>query len=240
MSEANMASIADLSAKMSPSHSAGSEVTPSASSATTALSAAIDLASDDGELDESGPIAGLGSGSSSAHWTTPSSPPSSTMSPSRKDSNTSSSLSLTSSLESGFLGCRIYINGSMMARTSFKSSQDSLIWVEKFDLDTLPPLHRMQVEVVQQNRSAKQSPLGIVSIPIETIARGEVIEGWFPIWSVPDTDAATRDMANYGQEAVGELKLVLKLSTDVVLPPARYAAIEKVSCLVKLDMRSSR
>ncbi|KDN46647.1 hypothetical protein K437DRAFT_106884 [Tilletiaria anomala UBC 951] len=204
------------------------------------------LASEESDSDklDSGPIAGMRSGSSWAHWTTAGSvsPHSMALLPPRRDSNTSSafSSSIGGGSENAWHSCRIYVNGVLLARTSFKSSQDGLVWMEDFHFETLPTLRRLQIEVLQQTTgrggAMKQVPLGLVTLPVETIRRGEDIEGWFPVWSISeekDADAASRfdlgarELVPFAQEVVGEIKLNFKISELIVLPTARYAAIEK-------------
>ena len=222
---------------------------PTDTSNTRLLGPAIDLSgsktassvdTDDETSFEKGPISGHSIGSSPAHW--PSSPPLAAFSPSRKDSVSSSAFSVGGSSDSGWVSCRVFVNGAMIARTSFKSTGDSMVWVEKFQLDMLPELRSFQIELLQQSTgrsgAIKQHQIGVVNLPIESLRRGEEVSGWFPIWLAPEDkekdkdgghlfDPAAKDLSSYALEMVGEIKLTIDVRESVILPIKHYARIEK-------------
>ncbi len=163
--------------------------------------------------------------------------------PMRSDSIASSAFSSTSSNDTTLCSCRIYVSGAMLARTSSKPSRDNIVWVEKFHLDNLASLRSLEIEVVQttagRGGNVKSSTLGIVSLPIETIRRGEEVSGWFPIWSMPEDkerdasalyDPSGLDFARYGSELAGELKLTLNIAEHVILPLQSYTKLENTLC----------
>lgn len=128
----------------------------------------------------------------------------------------------------------------------------SVVWVERFSLPDLPDLSELRIDVLQSARSSntsgqsgnsstnqnssninKTNLLGCVEIPIETIRRGEEIDGWFPIWSYTsnsknDEDGLTNLNLSAGSKImIGELKMIVKVREETILPLRKYQEIEK-------------
>lgn len=73
----------------------------------------------------------------------------------------------------------------------------------------------------------KVMTLGSVELPIDTMRRGEDIEGWFPVWN-----SASRDigypLSSLGDECIGELNCKIKVEELAVLQRRKYKDIERI------------
>lgn len=144
-----------------------------------------------------------------------------------------------------------YAGGSGGGYSQSSGGSGSVVWVEKFSLPDLPDLSELRIDVLQSNRSSnasqptssgnatsssssntnKFSLLGSVELPIETIRRGEEIDGWYPIWSYnpkSEEDGLSNLNHNAGCKVmIGELKMIVKVREETVLPLRKYTEIEK-------------
>lgn len=127
--------------------------------------------------------------------------------------------------------CQIWMNGEVIARTKMESGTSNIAWFDKFALQDLPKLEMMYIEILQSWRTGKYVQLGTVDLPIETMRRGEKIEGWFPIWSLPKTEEAwskrDENALSYGREVMGELKISMNLFDETILASHNYTNIDK-------------
>ncbi|PWN53349.1 hypothetical protein IE53DRAFT_360054 [Violaceomyces palustris] len=148
--------------------------------------------------------------------------------------------------------CLVVLNGEVVART--QPGQPSTLGtfsVEKFRLTDLPQIRSLTIEVMYTAGSAGSSSkasgisstvgsqkyylLGVVEMPVETLRRGEDVEGRFPIWSsfLPGGsrgvgDGETRgSMTTFGKDMVGELKMSIKMREEAILPLTCYSEIER-------------
>lgn len=127
--------------------------------------------------------------------------------------------------------CQVWRAGEIVARTKVSSGTSSIAWFDKHSLQDLPQITSMHVEVLQALRNGKGFlTLGVVDVPVETMRRGEAIEGWFSIWTQPRPEDSTsrynESAASYTREVVGELKMSLKVHEETVLAAKRYAEVE--------------
>lgn len=126
--------------------------------------------------------------------------------------------------------CQIWRSGELVARTKVSSGTSSIAWFDKFALRDLPQLAVVHIEVLQATRNGKGFfTLGLVNVPVETMRRGEDIEGWFPIWSQPKSDETWsrfyESTSSYSQEIVGELKMSLHIREEAILAAKKYAEV---------------
>ncbi|EPQ27649.1 uncharacterized protein PFL1_04787 [Pseudozyma flocculosa PF-1] len=144
--------------------------------------------------------------------------------------------------------CRILMNGEVVARTQPRfngGGSDAAYNVEKFKLIDLPDVESFTVEVLhatQKSSSTTGSPtsqagasqkfvlLGIVEVPIDSLRRGEEIEGRFPIWSIAAVHGGTGEAGDksmpFHKGMVGELKMSIKLREETILPLSVYREID--------------
>jgi hypothetical protein len=129
--------------------------------------------------------------------------------------------------------CLVWMSGELIAQTKMcNSSFKSMTWFDKFSLRDLPTLTSIQIEVMQSGGKGKSGVLGTVNLPIETMRRGESIEGWFPIWASRARETETASSSSpidcvYNDEMVGEIKIDIKIAEETVLPLKKYAAVEE-------------
>lgn len=131
--------------------------------------------------------------------------------------------------------CVVSLNGDVAARTKVRKGSSGPVWVEKFCLGDLPPLETLSIYLMQSQRHAKSSLVGTVDLPVDTMRRGEDIEGWFPIWA-PSQDRDGNPISSqldaertYLKEMMGELKLVLKVREETIFPLGTYSQFQAVS-----------
>lgn len=127
--------------------------------------------------------------------------------------------------------CQVWMNGEVIARTKMESGTANIAWFDKFALQDLPKLEMLYIEILQSWRAGRYVQLGTVDLPVETMRRGEKIEGWFPIWSPPKTEEAwskrDENALSYGREVMGELKISINLFDETILASHNYANIDK-------------
>ncbi|KAK0544924.1 hypothetical protein OC846_005871 [Tilletia horrida] len=137
--------------------------------------------------------------------------------------------------EDTILQCYCIVRSGLyaIARTKVFSTTPSQIWLEKFSIGDLAPWTTLSVELIQVQRSGKTQLIGIVDLPIHTMRRGEDIDGWFPIWSSarstsgPVSIGSAADPAvAYSRELIGELKLIIHVRDEVIMPRKRYDQIQ--------------
>ncbi|KAK0533658.1 hypothetical protein OC834_001921 [Tilletia horrida] len=129
--------------------------------------------------------------------------------------------------------CVVRHGSYAVARTKVFSTNSSQLWLEEFSVGDLAPWTTLTVEVMQAHRG-KTALVGIVDLTVQTMRRGEPVEGWFPIWSttraarehVPISTIADPASA-YSRELAGELKLTIQLRDEVVMPRKRYNDISR-------------
>ncbi|KAN0064240.1 hypothetical protein ACQY0O_003407 [Thecaphora frezii] len=137
--------------------------------------------------------------------------------------------------------CRIIMNGEVVARTQPRFSNtgsDASYNVEKFKFADLPEIESLAVEVLHAtHKTGNGSPttqggvaqkyvlLGIVEVPIESLRRGEEVEGRFPIWSIAAVQSGNGELP-FHKGLVGELKMSAKLRDETILPLSVYREIE--------------
>jgi hypothetical protein len=184
----------------------------------------------DSEEEMSGPISGLtGAARTAATAAMPAGMP-----PSRSQRSLGETAGPSTAPTFTACYCLVLLDGAVVARTKVRASgTGSIVWVEKFCMAEVPSLSSLQVDVICSQRTGKYSLLGSVDIPIETMRRGEDVEGWFPIWAqrrVDDAAAANaRSDLSYGREMIGELKMVIRVREETILARTKYQGVEKVS-----------
>lgn len=205
------------------------------------LSPVADSESDEDEM-RSGPISGIsGAARAAALFDTPGS--GSNAGASRKTTAESAAGVIsgsgppTSFANSNFCACYCLIRlaGAVVARTKVRGGgTGSIVWVEKFTLSDLPALSGLQVDVIASQRAGKYALIGHVDLPLETMRRGEDVEGWFPIWATRKVEdlahVKVKADPSYGREMVGELKMVIRVREETILHRSKYKEVEKVSC----------
>jgi len=130
--------------------------------------------------------------------------------------------------------CIVRCGTYAVARTKVFLSTSNQLWLEKFSIGDVAPWTTLTVELMQAQRGGKSALFGVVDLPVQTMRRGEDIDGWFPIWSTalaarengPVGSAADPSSA-YSRELIGELKLVIHLRDEVVMPKKRYEAVSQ-------------
>ncbi|PWN41544.1 hypothetical protein IE81DRAFT_171323 [Ceraceosorus guamensis] len=176
------------------------------------------------------------------------------LSPTEVNSYRHSASNTNSSAQPPFTACYclLFLSGLVAARTKVKHAPNGgFTWAEKFVLTDLPVLDALQIDVMtatgnppsraagsststnaSSGQSLKYSLTGSVDLPINTMRRGEDIDGWFPVWAQRLDDAygsdkyARLDMS-YGREMIGEVHLKVRVREEIILPRVQYAEIEK-------------
>lgn len=138
--------------------------------------------------------------------------------------------------------CTISMADEKVAQTkTCNSSSSTITWFDKFSLKDLPRLEPIQIEVIQLTRNGKSGVLGTVVLPLETIRRGELMEGWYPIWSTRAKESENLSSpligSNQSDEMIGEIKIALQVAEETILPLRKYAQIEEaLTCANSLEM----
>ncbi|KAE8210245.1 hypothetical protein CF327_g5866 [Tilletia walkeri] len=125
-----------------------------------------------------------------------------------------------------------------IAKTKVHSTTSTTLWLEKFSVGDLAPWTTLTVELMQSQRGGKSSLFGVVDLPVQTMRRGEDIDGWFPIWSTgragggrdqgPVGGSAADPASAYSRELIGELKLAFHLRDEVIMPRKRYENVSQI------------
>lgn len=147
--------------------------------------------------------------------------------------------------------CLLWFAGELVGQTkSCTGNLLSMTWFDKFSLKDLPSLHCMQIDVMQTGRNtSKPTLLGSINLPLETMRRGEVIEGWFPFWSTRGSrgdaeGAALHEHTSTSHEMVGEIKISLCITEETILPLRKYALVEEaldsVDCISLIETLCKR
>jgi len=131
--------------------------------------------------------------------------------------------------------CLIWMAGDLVAQTKMcNSSFKSMTWFDKFSLKDLPSLTSLQIDVMHSGRNGKSGVLGTVNLPVETMRRGEPIEGWFPIWASrgreSETSSSSAVEACYSDEVVGEIKIAINVAEETIVSVKRYSPVEEALC----------
>ena len=127
--------------------------------------------------------------------------------------------------------CVVWMAGEPVAQTKVRSGPSNVMtWFDKFSLKDLPNLNAVQIEVMQSGRNGKFGVMGTVNLSMDTMRRGESIEGWFPIWSSRARDAepiASPMETCYGDEMMGEIKISINVSDETILPLRKYKQVDE-------------
>lgn len=131
--------------------------------------------------------------------------------------------------------CLIWMASVLVAQTKMcNSSFKSMTWFDKFSLKDLPSLTSLQIDIMHSGRNGKSGVLGTVNLPVETMRRGEPLEGWFPIWAsrAREADTASTPAVEgcYSDEVVGEIKIAINVTEETILPVKRYTSVEEALC----------
>ncbi|KAL1920113.1 uncharacterized protein VTP21DRAFT_1259 [Calcarisporiella thermophila] len=121
--------------------------------------------------------------------------------------------------------CEIVLDCDLRARTSVQRQRD-LYWREDFTFLDLPPF---KIGVTLLVKSAERH-VGRVFIPIRSVRRGVLYEGWYPIMSDGSTVASSGGggyLHHHVSEHVGDLRIKLLYDEVVVLPIEEYEEVEK-------------
>lgn len=120
--------------------------------------------------------------------------------------------------------CEIVFNDAVCARTTIKKGLGLPEWHEFFVFSHLPPFESFEIMIWKEKKIGKPSLLGKVTVDLITFRRGEVVEGWYPVQSTSFSS----------QLQLGELRLKLQVSEEIILPHSSYSVVQRV-----LDTRNS-
>ncbi|CAD6914224.1 unnamed protein product [Tilletia controversa] len=125
-----------------------------------------------------------------------------------------------------------------IAKTKVHSTTSTALWLEKFSIGDLPPWTTLTIELMQSQRGGKTALFGVVELPVQTMRRGEDIDGWFPIWSTgragggrdhaPVLSSAADPASAYSRELIGELRLIFHVRDEVIMPRRRYDNVSQI------------
>ncbi|KAI8801205.1 hypothetical protein BJ742DRAFT_37566 [Cladochytrium replicatum] len=117
-----------------------------------------------------------------------------------------------SSLAGGPLYCEVLLDDIRQAKTSSKSLE-SLFWGEDFKFYDFSPCHsrlRILLYQGQHGRPQKDTEVGYVSIPLQSMQAGKRTEGWFQVRSFGSSE--DEDVV------VGVIRLALTLTSEHYIP----------------------
>jgi len=127
--------------------------------------------------------------------------------------------------------CIVWMAGEVIAQTKVQSGASNVMaWYDKFSFKDLPNLAHIQIDVMQSGRNGKFGILGSVILSMNTMRRGENIEGWYPIWSsrARDSDAFSSPVEMcHADEMMGEIKLCITIAEETILPLKKYAKVDE-------------
>lgn len=134
--------------------------------------------------------------------------------------------------------CFVHYGESVAARTGYTKGNGDDSWLEKVSLADLPSLADVYISIWRAGRNGKRTLLGTFDIAVETMRRGEVIQGCFPIWSHPramrndeinKSAKSKTPSSSYDRILVGEVNLDVTVIEEVVLPLNKYEKLVEVS-----------
>ncbi|KAF9241382.1 GTPase activating protein [Melanogaster broomeanus] len=112
--------------------------------------------------------------------------------------------------------CEIILNDNVCGRTTVKKGIGSPDWHEHFLFTDLPPFEALEVLVWKEKRVMKPTLLGSVRIALTNFRRSEEVEGWFPV---------THSSGVLTGVQVGEIRMKLRVSEEIILPHSSYSAV---------------
>ncbi|SCZ88811.1 BZ3500_MvSof-1268-A1-R1_Chr2-1g04651 [Microbotryum saponariae] len=116
--------------------------------------------------------------------------------------------------------CEIIINDEVMAKTTLRKGTASPFWNETFTFEHLAGfVEPITIRVFQTHKHSKTSLVGIATVRIANLPRGESIENWWCLKPI-SSDSRTRSY-----DTVGELSLSIRVGEEVILPSSGYGEI---------------
>ncbi|SCV71837.1 BQ2448_4531 [Microbotryum intermedium] len=116
--------------------------------------------------------------------------------------------------------CEIVINDEVMAKTTLRKGTASPFWNETFAFENLSEfVEPITVRVFQTHKHSKTSLVGVATIRIANLPRGELIENWWCLKPI-SSDSRARSY-----DTVGELNLGIRVGEEVILPSQKYGEL---------------
>lgn len=142
------------------------------------------------------------------------------------------------------LSCAVVLDGVIVGRTTVQPCSEksgTVAWSSQaaFTIDNISDPRSLRISVNAISKTGKvqrRTLLGVAELPVETMARNEPLEGWFPVWSCEESDfgdsGGVEDLVSppspISGECIGEIRGHITLSENVVLPLRKYREVERI------------
>ncbi|XP_014662214.1 PREDICTED: ras GTPase-activating protein nGAP-like [Priapulus caudatus] len=114
--------------------------------------------------------------------------------------------------------CELCLDKTLYARTSSKQKVDMCFWGENFEFSNLPGMSTVNInlyrEADKKKKKEKNSLIGVVSIPVDTINSRTFTEKWYPVTCL--------GMVKPGKSETVGIRLKLRYQSVNILPLEYY------------------